>query len=84
MRQDADTNPVIHAEKQQMMSLHIYILQICQIIHPQMEHYLVGMDNHYQVVRHPHEVLIQFNEFAARTKMSKWDPQIPQTGCPLT
>ena len=59
-------------------------VQICQILHPQVEHHPVGMDNHYQVVRHPHEALIQFNEFAARTKMSKWDPEIPQIGCPLT
>ena len=84
VRQDADTNPVIHAEKRQMMLLHISILQICQILHPQGEHLPVGMDNHYQVVRHPHEALIQFNEFAAHTKMNKLDPQIPQTGCPLT
>ena len=71
MHQDADTNLVIHAEKKQMMLLHIYILQICQILHPQMEHHPAGIDNHYQVVRHPFEALIQSNEFAARTKMSK-------------
>ena len=64
--------------------VHILILQICQILHPQAQHRPVGVDNHDQVVRHPHEALIQFNEFAAHTKMNKLDPQIPQTGCPLT
>ena len=71
VRQDADTNPVIHAEMQLMMSLHIYILQICQILHPHVGHHPVEIDNHYQVVRHPHEALVRFNEFAARAKISK-------------
>ena len=45
---DEDMNLVIHAEKQQKMSLHIFILLIC----------LTQRNNHYQVVRHPPEDLI--------------------------
>ena len=70
MLQDADTNLVIHVEKQQMMLPHIFTLQIC----------LIRMNNHYQVVRHPPEALIQFHELAALFKMNKLDPQILRIG----
>ena len=40
MLQDVGTNHVIHAEKLQMMSLHISLRQICQILHLQVEHHL--------------------------------------------
>ena len=65
-----DMNLVIRAEKQQKMSLHIFILLIC----------LIRMNNHYQVVRHPPEALIQFHELAAPFKMNKLDPQILRIG----
>ena len=71
---DADTNLVIHAEKQQKMPQRIFTLQI----------YLTWRDNHYQVVcHHPPEALIQFHESAALFKMDKLDPQIPRIGSPL-
>ena len=74
MLRDADTNLVIHVEKQQEMPLHIFTLQI----------YLTRRDNHYQVVcHHPPEALIQFQEPAAPIVMNKLDPQIPQIGYPL-
>ena len=83
MLQDVDTNRVIHAEKLQMMSLHILLLQICRILHLQVEHHLVEVRCHYQVASHPPEDLAQYNEFAALIKMNKSDLQIPQIGCPL-
>jgi hypothetical protein len=67
-------NLVIRAERQQMMPLHISTLQIC----------LTRRDNHYQVVRHPPEALIQFHGLAAPFKMNKLDPQILQIGSLLT
>ena len=73
MLRDADTNLVIHVEKQQMMLPHIFTLQIC----------LIRRDNHYQVVCHPPEALIQFHEPAAPSKMDKLDPQILLIGSPL-
>ena len=74
MLRDADTNLVIHVEKQQKMPPHIFTLQI----------YLTRRDNHYQVVcHHPPEALIQFHEPAAPSKMDKLDPQILRIGSPL-
>ena len=85
MLRDADTNLVIHAEKQQKMPPRISTLQIC--LTQKDNHYQVvchhppevtRRDNHYQVVcHHPPEALIQFQEPAAPFKMDKLDPQIP-------
>ena len=67
-----------------MMPLRISPQQICQILHLQVEHHQVEVTGHYQVVSHPLEDLIQFNEFAALTKMNKLGLPILQTGFPLT
>ena len=70
-------NHVIHVEKLQMMSLRITLQQICQILHLQVEHRLVEVNCHYQVVSHPPEDLIQSSEFAALIKINKSDLPTP-------
>ena len=89
---DADTNLVIHAEKQQKMQPRIFTQQIYltqrnnhyQVVCHHPPEALTRRDNHYQVVcHHPPEALIQFHEPAAPFKMDKLDPQIPRIGSPL-